>query len=95
VTPLLGDVPILGALFRSVRYERNESELVVLVTPRLVEAMNPDQVPALPGERWRYPTEGELLWNADLGGPAKQPAASQPMGKPARFRGDYGFTPAK
>ena len=95
VTPLLGDVPILGALFRSVRYERNESELVVLVTPRLVEAMNPDQVPSLPGERWRYPTEGELLWNADLGGPAKEPAPQQPGGKPPRFRGEYGFTPAR
>jgi pilus assembly protein CpaC len=96
VTPLLGDVPILGALFRSVRYERNESELVVLVTPRLVEAMNPEQVPSLPGERWRYPTEGELLWKADLGGPAKEPGGTpQPAAKPPRFRGEYGFTPAK
>ena len=96
VTPLLGDVPVLGALFRSVRYERNESELVVLVTPRLVEAMNPDQVPSLPGERWRYPSEGELLWNADLGGPADRASgAAQTGGKPPRFRGEYGFTPAK
>jgi pilus assembly protein CpaC len=95
-TPFLGDIPILGALFRSVRYERNESELVVLVTPRLVEAMNPDQVPTLPGERWRHPNEGELLWNADLGGPADDASgAAQPGGRPARFRGEYGFTPAK
>ena len=41
VTPLLGDLPVLGALFRSVRYQRKETELVVLVTPRLVEPMNP------------------------------------------------------
>ena len=98
VTPLLGDIPILGSLFRSVRYERNESELVVLVTPRLVEAMNPDQVPSLPGEKWRYPSEGELLWNADLGGPADQASGAGPAkagGRPARFRGQYGFTPAK
>ena len=95
VTPFVGDVPILGALFRSVRYERNESELVVLVTPRLVEAMNPDQVSAMPGERWRYPTEGELLWNADLGGPAKDTTAAPPPARPARFHGDYGFTPAR
>ena len=97
VTPLLGDVPVLGALFRSVRYERSETELVVLVTPRLVEAMNPDQVPAMPGEKWRYPTEGELLWNADLGGPADDGAAASPKPgtRPARFRGEYGFTPAK
>jgi pilus assembly protein CpaC len=95
VTPLLGDVPILGALFRSVRYERNESELVVLVTPRLVEPMNPDQVPSLPGERWRYPTEGELLWNADLGGPAKDRGVAPQPARPTRFRGEYGFTPAR
>src|SRR5207249_796989 len=38
VTPLLGDLPIVGALFRSVRYQRKETELVVLVTPRLVDA---------------------------------------------------------
>src|SRR5206468_7402762 len=49
-TPLLGDLPILGTLFRSTRYERNETELVVLVTPKLVEAMNPNQVPPRPGE---------------------------------------------
>jgi pilus assembly protein CpaC len=95
VTPFLGDVPILGALFRSVRYERNETELVVLVTPRLVEPMNPDQVPALPGERWRYPSDGELLWNADLGGPADHASgAARAKSEPARFHGQYGFAPA-
>jgi pilus assembly protein CpaC len=97
-TPLLGDLPIIGALFRSVRYDRNETELVVLVTPRLVEAMNPDQVPALPGERWRYPSEGELLWKGDLGGPREDVDNSPPQataGRPARFRGQYGFVPAE
>lgn len=34
--PVLGDVPVLGALFRSERYKRNESELVILITPYLV-----------------------------------------------------------
>src|SRR5213082_2122195 len=48
VTPLLGDIPVLGALFRSVRYQRNETELVVLVTPRLAGSMKPGQVPLLP-----------------------------------------------
>jgi len=68
VTPLLGDLPIVGVLFRSVRYQRKETELVVLVTPRLVEGMNPEQVPTLPGEHWRHPTENDLFWNRDLGG---------------------------
>jgi hypothetical protein len=40
-----------------------------------------------------------LLWSADLGGPADHASgaapASQPGERPARFRGEYGFTPAK
>lgn len=35
--PGLGDIPILGALFRSTRFQRNESELVVVITPKLVK----------------------------------------------------------
>ena len=35
-TPLLGDIPILGNLFRSSRFKKNETELVVIVTPHLV-----------------------------------------------------------
>ncbi len=97
VTPLLGDVPVLGALFRSVRCERSETELVVLVTPRLVQAMNPAQVPQLPGEKWRHPTEAELFWDRDLGGPQTAAPATRPAddNRPApRFHGEYGFVPA-
>lgn len=95
VVPLLGDIPVLGALFRSQSYNRQETELVVLVTPRLVSGLNNDQLPALPGEKWRTPTEGELFWLNDLGGelPAtKKPVAAQ---KPARFQGTYGFSPVQ
>jgi len=45
--PLLGDVPILGALFRSRDVQQNRSELLVLVTPTLVQPS--DTPPALPG----------------------------------------------
>jgi pilus assembly protein CpaC len=34
--PVLGDLPVLGALFRSARWRRNETELVIIVTPRVV-----------------------------------------------------------
>ncbi|MDB5304776.1 MAG: type and secretion system protein [Phycisphaerales bacterium] len=97
VTPLLGDLPVLGALFRSVRYVRNETELVILVTPRIVQPMNPEQVPLLPGELWRQPTESQLLWERDLGGPAADTAhapAPKAAGAPDRFHGHYGFNPA-
>lgn len=39
--PLLKDIPILGALFSSSSFQRNESELVVIVTPVLIDPMNP------------------------------------------------------
>jgi pilus assembly protein CpaC len=68
VTPVLGDLPVLGTLFRSVRYQRKETELVVLVTPKLVSPMNPGQVSKLPGENWRHPNEAQLFLNQDLGG---------------------------
>lgn len=45
--PLLGDIPILGALFRSVRFKNNESELLFLVTVKLVKGVPPGD-PRLP-----------------------------------------------
>ena len=70
VTPILGDVPILGTLFRSVRYQRRETELVVLITPRLVSPLNPDEVPPLPGEGWKHPNECQLFLQGQMGGEA-------------------------
>jgi pilus assembly protein CpaC len=91
VTPLLGDVPVLGTLFRSVRYQRKETELVVLVTPQLVEAMNPDQVPSAPGEHWRDPNELELFLNQDLGGPVND--LRGPTTRPAPlYHGTHGYS---
>ena len=42
--PFLGDIPVLGALFRSKRYQNNETELVVFVTPMVVDSRTPDLV---------------------------------------------------
>ena len=39
--PLLMDIPILGQLFSSTRFQRNESELIVIVTPSIVDPMRP------------------------------------------------------
>jgi pilus assembly protein CpaC len=92
-------MPVLGPLFRSVRYERKETELLVLVTPRLVEAMDPDQSPPAPGEYWRHPKESDLFWNRDLGGPATDQGGARPITEASavapRFRGQYGFQPVQ
>jgi pilus assembly protein CpaC len=103
-TPILGDLPVLGALFRSVQYQRDETELVVLITPRLVAPMDPDKVPTLPGEHWRNPTEADLFWNRDLGSetPAMHRKSMAPAAAPTttaagpapKFQGSYGFVPA-
>ena len=47
--PLLGDIPIIGALFSYTKHERNETELMIFVTPHLVRPMAPDEVPPPPG----------------------------------------------
>ncbi len=49
--PLLGDIPILGALFRNTRYQNKETELMVMVTPKIVRPLEKDEIPALPTER--------------------------------------------
>lgn len=46
--PWLGTVPVLGALFRSASYEKNDSDLVIIVTPRLVRPATPGQPLATP-----------------------------------------------
>lgn len=46
--PWIGDVPILGSLFKSSSYQKHDTELVVIVTPRLVQPSTPGQVLASP-----------------------------------------------
>ncbi len=54
--PWLGQVPALGALFRSAAYQREETDLVVIITPHLVQ-------PARPGQRLRTPLDQTLPGN--------------------------------
>jgi pilus assembly protein CpaC len=46
--PGLGDIPVLGYLFRSRQLQKSKTELMVLVTPKFVKPLNPDQLPPLP-----------------------------------------------
>src|SRR6267142_2513314 len=47
--PVLGDIPILGALFKSKSFQKNETELIFIVTAQLVKPMNRDDLPQLRG----------------------------------------------
>jgi pilus assembly protein CpaC len=78
--PGLGDLPILGPLFRSVQYQRDETELVILVTASLVEPLNLANTPPLPGVTHAKPSDWELYAEGRLESatPAKlDPAATE------------------
>jgi pilus assembly protein CpaC len=85
--PWVGDIPIIGALFRSSEYQRSQSELVIIVTPHLVTPTRGEAL-ALPTDRVRLPTERELfLFGNTTGG------QSGAAGEVARqdFSGSYGY----
>lgn len=85
--PWLGDIPILGALFRSAEYQRNQSELVIIVTPHLVTPTRGEAL-ALPTDRVKQPSEKDLFLFGNVAG--KQKGAA---GEVARqdFSGSYGY----
>ncbi len=58
--PFLGDLPILGALFRSTRFRRSETELVIIVTPYLVRPVSGQL--AAPTDGLRMPSDGDRVW---------------------------------
>jgi pilus assembly protein CpaC len=59
--PLLSQVPIIGHLFKSKADRKERMELLVLITPRLVRALNPDEVPPLPTLPGRFLPPGDDL----------------------------------
>lgn len=77
--PILGDLPIVGALFRFVKHGREETEIVIFVTPELVRPMAPGEVPAAPGTTENYnPSDIELFLLGALVSPGTHTA--QPTG---------------
>jgi pilus assembly protein CpaC len=59
--PWLGDVPILGTLFRSDTFQRNESELVIIVTPYIVRPVATANALQLPTDGYTSSTDKDLL----------------------------------
>jgi len=88
--PWLGDIPILGALFRSAEYERQQSELVIIVTPHLVSPTRGEAL-ALPTDRIRPPTEAELFLFGRTA--VRSRPTSGAAGEVAKqdFSGSYGY----
>ncbi|MEL7214450.1 MAG: type II and III secretion system protein family protein [Pseudomonadota bacterium] len=82
--PWLSDVPVLGTLFRSTQFSRDQSELVVIITPHLVSPV--DGGLSLPTDRVQIPNERELFLFGQLeGGTAVDQIANQ------NFEGAFGY----
>jgi len=81
--PGLGEVPILGALFRSTEFQKDQTELLFVITPRLVGPLA--DVPRLPTDNHVEPSRVEIYFEGNLEGSAPAAAA------PARLQG---FAPA-
>jgi len=74
--PFLGDLPILGALFRSTSYQRNETELVIIVTPYLVRPVSGQL--ATPDKGYRAPNDANMFLGGQTFGGVSGPAAANP-----------------
>lgn len=85
--PWLGDIPVLGALFRSADYTRRQTELVVIVTAHLVSPTRGEAL-ALPTDRVKPPSEAQLFLYGQTAATAKGPAAEVAK---QDFSGSYGY----
>lgn len=91
--PVLGDIPILGALFRSSSFQKNETELVIIVTPHLVKPVDMAKQ-TLPTDQYVEPNDFEfyLLGSLEGRGEPSYPSKSAvpPRSDKGGFEGDFG-----
>ncbi|MEH6834710.1 MULTISPECIES: type II and III secretion system protein family protein [Falsihalocynthiibacter] len=87
--PWVGDIPILGSLFRSAEYQRAQTELVIIITPHLVTPTRGEAL-ALPTDRIRIPTESELFLFGKVAGSKTPKGVAGEVAK-QEFGGSYGY----
>jgi pilus assembly protein CpaC len=85
--PLLGDIPILGALFQSKEFQKEESELIIIATPHLVKPMNMAKQ-SLPTDYYVEPNDFEFYLLGALQGKSK-PESKVAAGS---LDGDFGHS---
>jgi pilus assembly protein CpaC len=91
--PVLGEIPILGALFRSSDFQKDKTELMIVVTPRLITPLQPGYT--LPTDAFIAPDRPEFLLEGKMeGSPKEQPAEAAPTSgfQPRAFQ-PPGFRP--
>jgi pilus assembly protein CpaC len=84
--PGLGELPVLGALFRSQSFINNESELVIMVTPRLAKPLSPGDI-RLPTDKFVEPSDTDFYLLGRTEGRAKP---EQPHPEGSGMSADYG-----
>jgi pilus assembly protein CpaC len=88
--PGLGSIPILGNLFRSQEFVKGESELVILVTPRLAQPIRPDEI-RLPTDNFIEPNAREFYLMGKLEGkPRDDEASGSAAGSDGGVDSDFG-----
>lgn len=88
--PWLGDIPVLGALFRSADYERDQSELVIIITAHLVTPTRGEAL-ALPTDRVRPPTEADLFLRGRVASEDRPTSGAAAEISRQDFSGSYGY----
>jgi pilus assembly protein CpaC len=88
--PFLGEIPVLGALFRSTEFQTDKSELVFVITPRLVKPLPADY--RLPTDNYVPPTRTDLIWKGRMEG---ERPASEGTAAPAPAPGGFDTTPTE
>ncbi len=88
--PWLGDVPIIGALFRSADYQRSQTELVIIVTAHLVTPTRGEAL-ALPTDRIKLPTESDLFLHGRVARDARPTTGGAGEVAGQDFSGSYGY----
>lgn len=81
--PILGDIPILGALFRSKAFQKNETELIIIATPRLVKPVD-TAIRPLPTDYYIEPNDAEFYLLGRMEGGARGGSAR------GELDGDFG-----
>jgi pilus assembly protein CpaC len=74
--PVLGDIPVLGNLFRSTQFQKDETELVIIVTPRLVKPLGAGPHP-LPGDHYVEPDDFEFYLLGRLEGRGEESSSNE------------------
>jgi pilus assembly protein CpaC len=89
--PFLGDIPVLGTFFTSKEFQSNESELMIIVTPRTVRPLNPGEVPPLPGSQLGGDVSDFDFFIRNQTLPEGGSSSSYPTGRFPKFVGEIGY----